>query len=189
MAAYKSDAFRPDVNIPVLTCGGSVKLTEPKGANFVVKSRLKPHQAPNSIVRFMAASPADRMTTFAGSGLPFPNPEIAYEGSPNVGAVQAVNGAFEFRLHFPNSFYVNGGTKLLPPHVLVKVCSADSGGNESETDAILLGAGIPNRFLTNAPGTYTRSSFKPTEWDDDQIKKLGPSVAPGDTGTPWFTRE
>lgn len=135
----------------------------PQQGNFVVKGQLRPHQPANAIVKYFAAAPPDFMTNYAGSGLPFPNPDVAYEGTPNVGAVQATNGAYSFKVWFPNSFYVDMGTKLVPPHVLIKVCAQ---GANDEIDAVVLGDPIPNRSLTNLPEKYSRASFKTRQWDE-----------------------
>ena len=70
------------------------------------------------MVEYIAAAPADHRSSYAGSGLPFPNPEMAYDNTPNSGAVKTTNGYFEIRISYPNSFYVEQGTKLLRPHLL-----------------------------------------------------------------------
>lgn len=128
--------------------------------NYLLKGLVPPGASANTIVNFWAASPPDRMTTFAGSGLPFANPEMAFENTPNRGAVRAVAGAFEIRLQFPNSFYVNMGKTLLPPHVLLRFCEP-----RSEIKAVVIGEPIPNRSLTSLPGQYTRSNFEPRQWN------------------------
>ena len=49
----------------------------------------------------------------------------AYQQSPNVGAVKAVNRKFEFRIKFPNAYYVGLGSLYVPPVVHFKVCEDD----------------------------------------------------------------
>ena len=53
---------------------------------------------------------------------------------------------------FPNSIYVDLGTKLIPPHMLLKVCAQ---GANDEIDAVILGDPIPNRSLTSLPEHYS----------------------------------
>ena len=147
-------------------------LSQPQNANYVVRGTVKEGFNQNSIVRFLAANPPDYRSSFAGSGLPFASADMAYEGTPNSGAVQAVMGVYEFGIQFPNSFYVKGGTTLLPPHVLVKVCSPNGGGSP---EAVMLGSSIPNRTLTSAAGSYTRSSYKERNWDSTDLEKYIPN--------------
>ena len=150
-------------------CFSTVKNTT--NPNYVVKGIVPAGISPNTKVNFWAASPPDRMTTFAGSGLPFPNPEMAFENTPNKGAVRAVGGAFQISVQFPNSFYVNMGKTLLPPHVLVKFCDP-----RSEVKAIVIGDPIPNRSLTSLPGNYTRSSFEPRQWNEKDLARFSSHI-------------
>ena len=131
-----------------VSCSGQV-LSEGQG-DFLVRGTVK-QANPNGIVKFFASSPPDHRTSYAGSGLPFANPEMAYESTPNKGAVRASNGDFQFKVVYPNAFYVDQGKTLLPPHVLIKVCDE----HHEETQAIVLGDKIPHRTLTS--NTYVRS--------------------------------
>ena len=148
-----------------------IQTSETSRADFIVKGRVPLSSRPDTLVRYWAAAPADRMTTFAGSGLPFPNPEQAFENTPNKGTVRAENGRFTIGLRFPNSFYVNLGKTLLPPHVLLKFCD-----NSEAVKAVVLGQGIPNRSLSSLPGNYTRQSFQPREWDDQDLARFSPTI-------------
>lgn len=139
--------------------------------NYVFRGTVPVGLSPDTKVNFWAASPPDRMTTFAGSGLPFANPEMAFENTPNRGAVKASGGKFEISLQFPNSFYVNMGKTLLPPHVLVKFCEP-----RSEVKAIVIGNPIPNRSLTNLPGNYTRSSYEPRQWNEKDLARFSSHI-------------
>ncbi len=136
--------------------------------NMIVEGRLKPHQPKNAVVKYWAAAPMDRMTSFTGSGLPFASAEMAYENTPNRGTVKAVDGKFSFPIFKPNSFYVKGGTQLLPPHVLINVCN----GNKREIEAIIVGKSQPHRSLTTLPGHYTRSIYKDKQWDAKDLERF-----------------
>jgi len=61
-----------------------------------------------------ASNPIDRMTTYTGSGLPFPCHGIAFEGTPNEYKIPD-NGIFETTFSYPNTFYDEDYTKLIPP--------------------------------------------------------------------------
>lgn len=99
-------------------------------------------------VQFWAANPPTYLTSVSGSGLPYPNPEVAYENTPNIGKVLLnPDGTFQFNLNFPNSYYKNLGRTLVRPHV--KFLFRDSEGNMiGNIISVKLGEGIPYRSLT-----------------------------------------
>ena len=100
-----------------------------------------------SFLKYSACNPPTFNSNFSGSGLPFPTEDIAYEGSPNRGVAQIVNGKFSFTINFPNSYYVNMGSVYIEPHVKLIVVDEN---NEPLTDVeiIRLANGIPFRTLT-----------------------------------------
>ena len=68
-----------------------------EGNGNIVERNIKGR--PNSKIIFFAANPAENPNLrdkqgFSGSGLPFPNPDIAFQNTSNVGAVNAVNRKF-----------------------------------------------------------------------------------------------
>ena len=128
---------------------------------FLVKGKVNTGNS-SGLLKYIASSPPDFRTSYAGSGLPFPNTEIAYQNTPNKGAVKLVNGEFSFYIDYPNSFYLNQGTMLLPPHVLIKLCD-DSVDN---VEIVQLGESIPHRTLTS--NTFTRSNYKDRVWPMDE---------------------
>lgn len=115
--------------------------------DFLVRGIL-PNGAGDSQIVFWAASPPDMRKSFAGSGLPFPNPEIAFEHSQNKGIAYAQNGEFTFKIKYPNSFYANLGTVFVPPTVYIRICNGEEKG---EIMAIRVGKPIPYRALTYPP--------------------------------------
>jgi len=88
--------------------------------------------------------------SYMGAGLPFPNEEVAYEGSPNVGEVPIVNGAFSFSIINPNSYYVSSGTKLVEPHVHFTI------GSEYFDVPLPMAQQVANRSLTSMAGRPNR---------------------------------
>lgn len=99
-------------------------------------------------VQYWAAAPPNYRTSFAGSGLPFPNEEIAFQNSPNVGKVPlAADGSFRIRLQYPNSYYKRLGAVYVRPSL--KILFRDSHGNMmGKIVTINVGEGIPFRSLT-----------------------------------------
>ena len=110
--------------------------------DYVVRGEL-PVGVRDHVIVFWAANPPTYNGSFSGSGLPFPNAKIAYENTPNRGAVQTKGGKFEFKLRFPNSYYEGLGTNYVKPHVNIRVC-----GGSNDVFKIQLGDGIPYRSLT-----------------------------------------
>ena len=127
------------------TCDGVV-LDSGEG-EYVVKGNIK--EIGSSKILFWAPNPPTYVTSFSGSGLPYANPDMAYENSPNKGMVNAVNGSFEFRVRYPNSYYIGLGTVYVEPCCHIKVCGDD------KIHTIKLGNGIPFRMLTYPPTMKT----------------------------------
>lgn len=99
----------------------------------------------NPTISYWAANPPTYGTSFSGSGLPYPNPEIAYNRTSNAGTVMAENRRFAFRLKYPNAYYVGLGTLYIPPHVNIKVSEP---GSEDVKLTVKIDEGIPFRTLT-----------------------------------------
>ena len=103
----------------------------------------------NSYAMYWAANPADYRQSFSGSGLPFPNPYVAYENTPNKGAVAVKDKQFTLRIKYPNAYYTELGMSYHEPHIYIKVCKGDQ--EEGPVHNISLGDAIPYRLL-NYPG-------------------------------------
>ena len=115
---------------------------------FVVRGKVETISN-SATIMFWAANPPTYCTSYSGSGLPYPNADIAYENTPNRGAVKSNNGEFEFRVSYPNSYYAGLGTVYVEPCVYIKVCEGDDSKNNVKK--ITLGNGIPFRMLTYPP--------------------------------------
>lgn len=97
---------------------------------------------------FWAANPPDYLTSYSGSGLPFPNSTVAYHGTPNRGIVKlSPSGAFELTLLFPNAYYAGLGTVYQKPHLNLQLLSTVTAAT-SPVFRIPVGNGIPFRTLT-----------------------------------------
>ena len=80
----------------------------------------------NSNVLYWAANTANYNSSFSGSGLPFPNPDIAFDKTPNQGISIVKNGHFNIKMEFPNSFYIHLGKKLIGPTLFYRSCSNEN---------------------------------------------------------------
>ena len=80
--------------------------------------------AVGSAVQYIASDPPSKTLSRTGSYQSYPSPEMAITGR-NCGIVEIVNGTYTIVLKKPNSYYANGGTILLPPHVVLRIWDKD----------------------------------------------------------------
>jgi hypothetical protein len=80
-----------------------------------ISGAVKNNALYNSVV-IIAANPIDRMSNYSGSGLPFPNYEIAFENTPNIHKVDS-SGTFNIPFKYPNSFYTPDGINKIIPSI------------------------------------------------------------------------
>lgn len=99
------------------------------------------------VLKYYAANSPTYNGSFSGSGLPYPNEEVAFEKSENMGQVDIHEGKFLFKIRFPNSYYKNLGTIFVPPEVRIRVCSKTKGTAVSDIQVVRLGENIPFRSL------------------------------------------
>lgn len=128
-------------------CNG--QLTNTATGDIIVRGTL----TDSSITQIMywAAAPPTFGTSFSGSGMPYPNPVMAYDRTPNKGTVQVNSGQFEFRIKYPNAYYVGLGSLYVPPHVSIKPIHANvntHNNTDVEPTMIMIDEGIPYRMLT-----------------------------------------
>ena len=64
----------------------------------------------------IAPNPINRMSSYSGSGLPYPNYEIAFENTPNIHKIEA-SGIFNISFKYPNSFYMPDGINKIKPSI------------------------------------------------------------------------
>jgi hypothetical protein len=81
-------------------------------------------------VLIIAPNPIDRMTNYSGSGLPFPNHEIAFDNTPNIHHVDS-SGLFDIYFKYPNSFYMPDGLNKIKPSIFFIFTSGSGGDNIS----------------------------------------------------------
>ena len=115
---------------------------------YVISGKLNfPNFVQKLFVKYNASSPPDYNANFSGSGLPFPNEEVAFESTPNKGVVEIINGDFSFVIKYPNSYYTNMGTIYVPPQVRLVLVNKENKA-VSDVQTVNLGEGIPFRTLT-----------------------------------------
>jgi len=114
----------------------------------------------NDEVLYLAAAPADHITSFAGSGLPYPNKEIAYLNTPNKGVVELNLRRFEINILMPNSYCVDMCNTLVKPTLLLKYTT----DNVVRIIKIPVGNRIPFRSQ-NYPVQRTGPNFYAAGWN------------------------
>jgi len=67
-------------------------------------------------ITIIAPNPINRMSNYSGSGLPYPNYEIAFENTPNIHKIEA-SGIFNISFKYPNSFYMPDGINKIKPSI------------------------------------------------------------------------
>jgi|LakMenEpi03Aug12_release.lakeMendotaPanAssembly.Ray.scaffolds.fasta_scaffold379511_1 hypothetical protein len=111
---------------------------------YQVKGSYTGSGSPNLF--FYAASPPNYIQSFSGSGLPYPNPEIAYENTPNHKVVNLNNpnsmNQFDIEFFFPNSYYHEQGRIYVPPHINLIF------GKNAQKNSVFLNEDIPARSLS-----------------------------------------
>lgn len=110
-------------------------------------------------VNYIAASSPDSMSSFSGSGLPFPNAQHAFSDTTNKGFFTVdQNSEFELTIDEPNSYYMDMGKTLVEPSLFVRYAV----GGKQMTERLVIGRPIAYRTLTystgGADGTIARSS-------------------------------
>ena len=112
--------------------------------NVDIKKLLKGSRI---FLKYFAANCPTNGSSFTGSGLPFPNKEVAYENTDNSGILQVFGDVFSLNILKPNSYYINHGKTLIRPHINFTFID----GNErsvSDTYRIMLDDYIPYRSLS-----------------------------------------
>ena len=118
--------------------------------DFVLNGTFNSKNVTN--VYYIAPNPPNYLTSFSGSGLPYPNIEIAYQNTPNKGNIIIdKNGRFQIKLLFPNAYYTEFGNYYNTPYVNIYYTI----NNNKKLLKIKLDEGIPYRSLTYP---YSRTS-------------------------------
>lgn len=101
-------------------------------------------------IRWIAAAPVTRGIGFSGSGQPYPNRDIALEGTPNRGIVDSADGTFRITLAgIPAGYFSGLGSTYVPP--LVEFVSETRDGKRLHTSLWINDTAAPYRWTSGAP--------------------------------------
>ena len=126
----------------------NIKVDNQQNSNqYIVNGTVSGNKVNKYYVKYVAANPPTYNANFSGSGLPFPNENVAFENTPNKGTVEVINGNFTIKIKYPGSYYENMGTIYVPPQIKLLLVNKD---NKPQGDNVIvkLGNGIPFRTLT-----------------------------------------
>ena len=159
----------------IMSCSINAKPKDNKNENnlFNVKGvvDLDENLDKNNLkIVYWAANPPDYLQSFNGSGLPYPNPEIAYQNTPNLGIANLDGNAYSFDILYPNSYYTELGTVYNEPRVHIKLCTGDN-SKVYDIQTINLKNPIPYRSLAyGAPNlTIPRTTGNCSEKSNVQL--------------------
>lgn len=114
------------------------------------------------MIEWIAAAPITRGISFAGSGQPYPNKHIAFEGTPNQGKIESPDGSFTIHLKdIPAGYYSGLGSLFVPPAVEFTVHSYD-GQHTKRTVLAINPTSAPYRWLNGSPATQRFDPNTPT---------------------------
>jgi hypothetical protein len=112
------------------------------------------------VIEWIAATPTTRGMSFSGSGQPYPNRTIAFEGTPNKGTVQSHDGAFTIELAgIPAGYYSGLGAVYVPPTIEF-LCTAN--GRTVKALLPIVETAAPFRWIGGAPPTMLPQPNTPT---------------------------
>lgn len=104
-------------------------------------------------ITWSAAAPLTRGISFAGSGMPYPNREIAFDNTPHHGAVDSMDGSFSIQLKdIPAGYFSGLGSVYVPP--MIEFASVAKGsGARFQTSLWINDTAAPYRWISGGPAT------------------------------------
>jgi hypothetical protein len=121
-------------------------------AKIKLKGNVKQMASAKDVI-ISAPKPIDRMTTYTGSGLPFPCAQMAFENTPNFAKLTEPTGAFDLKFSFPNGYYTRDACTKIEPSVFVTFYWKDT-TREKTVVRLPLFDRQPMRTLSYRPNYY-----------------------------------
>jgi hypothetical protein len=134
----------------------------PGDGSVTVQGRFTALGAGPIQLTWRAAAPVTRGISFAGSGQPYPNREIAFENTPHTGQLTTIDGSFDITLQdIPAGFYSGLGSVYVPPMIEFVGQSVRSPVQKALATLWITDTAAPYRWTSGAPPT-----MKPEENTD-----------------------
>ena len=153
-------------------CKVTLQRADLHNGDVKLKVSVSPTPRDGTTVKYIAAAPAERRSSFTGSGLPFANERQAFSNTPNTGEVPGGSHQLKITLQgAPNAYYAGLGTLLIPPHLRVEYVD-ESGILRRGAVSLANVVGIP--FRTN---TYQRMRTGPEFYSvPDMLARSQPMI-------------
>ena len=124
----------------------------PSDGSVTVTGRISGLGITPQTILWQGAAPVTRGIGFAGSGQPYPNRQIAYEGTPNKGKVESADGSFTIQLaDIPAGYFSGLGSVYVPP--AVEFLSKARNGQKFTATLWINDTAAPYRWISGAPAT------------------------------------
>lgn len=102
-----------NTSFETIYCKGNIRLLN--DFDIVIDGTIT-DKITNPYISYVAPAPCETMTSFSGSGLPYPTKQQAFYNTPNIGKIKLNGNKFTIKLLRPNSYYLDFNT-LKKPHV------------------------------------------------------------------------
>jgi hypothetical protein len=107
----------------------------------------------NNQISYIAANPPDHRASYYGSGHPFPNTLVAFEGTQSKGILRlSSTNQYEVMITVPNAYYIGLGSKIVSPTIYF---SYNNGFVDKKANVV-----IKNNILFRSL-TYPQDRFGP----------------------------
>lgn len=129
---------------------------QPSQPDHVPRIRVRGHvkqMAASTEATVHAAKSIDRMTSYTGSGLPFPCSQIAFENTPNFFRITEPTGVFDLEFSYPNAYYTTDAYQKIEPSVFVTLHWKDP-QREQTVVRLPMKDTLPLRTLSYRPNFY-----------------------------------
>lgn len=141
----------------------TVSIEDDMSANIRLKGNVKQMAMSREVV-ISAANPIDRMTTYTGSGMPFPCASIAFENTPNMAKITDPTGQFDLSFSYPNGYYTTDAYTKVEPSIFVTLEWKDA-QKERTVVRLPLPDRLPLRTLSYRPGFYKGAHYYASKSD------------------------
>ena len=96
-------------------CNGNIKMLN--DYDIVIEGTIT-DKLTSPYISYVAPAPCDTLTSFSGSGLPYPTKQQAFYNTPNIGKIKLEGNKFVIKLLRPNSYYLDFNI-LKKPHLQI----------------------------------------------------------------------
>jgi hypothetical protein len=135
----------------------------PTDGSLTIQGRIQGLGVVPQIIEWIAAAPVTRGIGFSGSGMPYPNRDIAVNDTPHKGVIESPDGSFNIKLQgIPAGYYAGLGSVYVPP--MVEFTAMSVAGKRFRTSLWINDTAAPFRWIAGSPAT-----MKPAIPDEESL--------------------